>query len=340
VQIGILGAGLIGTYVGAKLVLAGHDVVFVGRLGAEIAAHGIALSDHAGGAATLAPERIVYRAEPEALADREAILVTVKSMATEEAARPLAAILKRRTTLVSLQNGVSNAPRLRALLPNHDVLAGMVPFNVARFDRERPGRFHNGTDGPLTIEARGGAERPIGAALREAGFDVATRADLESVQWSKLILNLNNAVNALAGIPLRAMLAERGYRRVMAACAREGLAVTRAAGIRLARIGKVIPAVAPFVFALPNALFFAAAGAMIKIDPQAKSSMLDDLERRRVTEIDYLNGEIVGRGETHGVATPVNGAIVSLVKEAEARRAGSPRLSPVALWESVNRGVR
>jgi 2-dehydropantoate 2-reductase len=321
--------------VGAKLVLAGHDVVFMGRLGAEIAAHGIELSDHAGAHGRLEPARVRYVDDPGALADREAILVTVKSMATEDAARPLASILKgkERTTLVSLQNGVSNAPRLRALLPEHEVLAGMVPFNVARTG---PGHFHNGTDGPLVIEARDGKEPPIAQALREAGFDVEARADVEGVQWSKLIVNLNNAVNALSGVPIRAQLADRRYRLVMAACVREGLAASRAAGIRLARVGKMIPAVAPFMLALPDLVFFTAARVMVKIDPQAKSSMLDDLERGRVTEVDYLNGEIVRLAEKHGVPVPANRAIVALMRDAESRRAGSPRMGAAELLAAVS----
>jgi 2-dehydropantoate 2-reductase len=167
--------------------------------------------------------------------------------------------------------------------------------------------------------------------LASAGFEVQVRADAIDVQWSKLLVNLNNAVNALSGIPLRAQLEDRRYRLAMAACVREGLAVTRAAGIRLARVGAMIPGLVPLVLPLPDFLFFAAARTMVKIDPLAKSSMTDDLERGRVTEVDYLNGEIVALGEKVGVPTPVNRKIVALVKEAEARHQGSPRLAPDAL---------
>jgi 2-dehydropantoate 2-reductase len=331
-KIGVLGAGAIGTYVGAKLIAAGHDVVLVGRLGAEIAEHGVELTDYAGGSERVEAARVKYVSGPEALRDRDAILVTVKSMATEEAARPLAAILTKPTTWVSFQNGVSNAPRLRAILPGHAILAGMVPFNVARIG---PGRFHNGTSGPLAIEEHGGAEAPITRALRDARFEVEVRTDLVAVQWSKLLINLNNAVNALAGVPLRAQLHERDYRRVMAACIREGLAVVRAAGLPLARVGRMIPAVAPFVLSLPDILFFRVASTMVKIDPQARSSMLDDLERHRVTEIDYLNGEVVRLGEAHGIPTPVNRKVIALVREAEGKRGGSPGISASRLASLV-----
>ena len=105
------------------------------------------------------------------------MLVTVKSLATESAAAPLAAILARRSTVVSFQNGVSNAPRLRAVLPGHDVRAGMVPFNVAA---RGEGVFHNGTSGPLGMESPGRRDEPIVRALRDAGFAVETYADASS----------------------------------------------------------------------------------------------------------------------------------------------------------------
>ncbi len=331
-KIGVLGAGAIGTYLGAKLIGAGHDVVLVGRLGAEIAASGIELTDYTGAHERIEASRVRCESGPEPLTDREVILVTVKSMATEAAARPLASLLTAPTTFVSFQNGVSNPQQLRTVLPGHTILAGMVPFNVARVG---PCRFHNGTSGPLAIERQEGKELALATALRQAGFEVQTRADLLGVQWSKLLINLNNSVNALAGIPLKEQLLDRGYRHIMAACVREGLIVVRAAGIRLSRVGLIVPQIAPFVLSLPNAVFLRVAAAMVKIDPQARSSMLDDLERGRATEIDYLNGEIVRLGDAHAVPTPVNRKVIALIKEAEAKRAGSPRIPAARLAELV-----
>jgi 2-dehydropantoate 2-reductase len=97
----------------------------------------------------------------------------------------------------------------------------------------------------------------------------------------------------------------------------------------------MIPAVAPFVLSLPDMLFFRVASTMVKIDPQARSSMLDDLERHRVTEIDYLNGEVVRLGEAHGIPTPVNRKVIALVREAEGKRGGSPGISASRLASLV-----
>ena len=117
----------------------------------------------------------------------------------------------------------------------------------------------------------------------------------------------------------------------MASVIREGLACLRAAGIKPVRIGKLIPSVAPRVLSLPNWLFLRVASAMVKVDPDARSSMWEDLERRRVTEVDYLNGELIKLGEKFGVATPVNRRLVELIRAAEAAGQGSPGLSAAQL---------
>jgi 2-dehydropantoate 2-reductase len=322
-KIGILGAGAIGCFLGGKLIAAGHEVVLVGRLGDEIRESGLELTDYAGGRVKLAADQVRYVAEPAALVEVSAVFVAVKSLATEDAARPLSSILARPTPIVSFQNGVSNPSRLRAVLPGHPVLAGMVPFNVAR---TAPGHYHNGTSGPLAIEKSGGVEGPIADALRSAGFGVELHASLEGLSWSKLLINLNNAVNALGGVPLYQQIRDRSYRRVMAMCVREGIAAMRANGLRVARVGRMIPSLAPTVLSLPDPLFLLVASAMVKVDPTARSSMLDDLERGRATEIDYLNGEIVRLADRRGVAAPVNRKIIELIKQAETAGAGSPRI--------------
>jgi len=89
------------------------------------------------------------------------------------------------------------------------------------------------------------------------------------------------------------------------------------------------------VLSLPNWAFLRVAAAMVKIDPEARARMWEDLERRRPTEIEYLNGEIIRLGEKHGVPTPVNRKIRELVRAAEIARQGSPKLTAEALWADV-----
>jgi 2-dehydropantoate 2-reductase len=110
----------------------------------------------------------------------------------------------------------------------------------------------------------------------------------------------------------------------------EGLDAVAKAGIRPV-LDLPLPArLMPWFLRLPNSIFTVIARPMFHVDPQARSSMWDDLSRGRKTEVDALNGEIVRLAARVGTAAPVNAAIVGLVKAAEGK--GSPGLDADALW--------
>ena len=334
-RIGIMGAGSIGCYLGGRLQAAGFDTVLVGRAGLrdEVAAHGLRVTDLDGYDRTLAPGEVRYVTEPSALRDAHVVLVTVKVVATESAGREIAPHLSPSALVVSFQNGVRNADILRAELPKHRVLAGMVPFNVVR---KAAAAFHRGTSGSLVLEAApDGIERQLLTALNAAGVHTMAVRNALEVQWGKLLLNLNNSINALSGVPLLEQISNRRYRRVMAAVVREGLSLLRAARIRPV-MNVPLPAFAlPWLLLLPDVLFLRVAKRLMDIDPQARSSMWEDLERGRATEIDFLNGEIVALARKLGRRAPINERIVELVRRAEAAKSGSPKLGADALAREV-----
>ncbi|MDB4970849.1 MAG: 2-dehydropantoate 2-reductase family protein [Myxococcales bacterium] len=315
-KIGILGAGSIGAYVGGRLVAAGVDTVLVGRpaLAEVVADKGLRLTDYRGFDTTLPPARIPIATTASALGDCDFVLVTVKGLDTAAAARELAPYVRNDAIVVSFQNGVRNAEVLQAALPSTVVLPGMVPFNVMR---RSEAHFHQGTSGRLSVGARAQHHVALLAALERAGLPARAFADMRGVQWGKLLVNLNNSVNALSGLTLLEQLGQRPYRKVMADCVREGLAALRKTDIK-PRIDAPIPAAwVPSLMELPDALFRTLARSMIAIDPNARSSMSQDLERGRKTEVDLLNGEIVRLGAHVGIATPINERIVALIRAAE-----------------------
>jgi 2-dehydropantoate 2-reductase len=142
--------------------------------------------------------------------------------------------------------------------------------------------------------------------------------DMIGVAWGKLLINLNNAVNALSGRTLLEQLSDRGYRRVVAASQVEALELLEAAGIRPAQIGPFPSKLLPHVIAAPDFLFRRVVLKAQKIDASARSSMADDFAAGRPTEIDWLNGEVVALARRLGRRAPVNERIVDLVKQAEA----------------------
>ena len=139
-------------------------------------------------------------------------------------------------------------------------------------------------------------------------------ADLAAVQWGKLLLNLNNAVNALSGLPLRAQLLDRDLRCCTAALIDETLALLRRAGIRPAQMSPLPPRWVPRVLRLPTPLFKWVAARMLRIDEKARSSMSDDLALGRPTEVDAINGEVIRLAARLGARAPINQRIVELVK--------------------------
>jgi 2-dehydropantoate 2-reductase len=260
------------------------------------------------------------------VSDCDAVLVCVKSAATTEVARELASELRDDAIVASLQNGVRNAERLRAELPRHRVLAGIVGFNVVREDPV----VQRTTDGPLAIE-RDPAAADLIATLRSSGLRVDTPRDIVRHQYTKLLVNLGNAVSALSNAPTRELMLSAGYRRILASLIAEALGVLRAGNIKPARLRGIPVRIVPTMMRLPTWIVRIVARAQLKIDPEARSSMWDDLQRRRTTEIDELNGEIVRLADKIGVAAPRNQRIVELIRSAERAGQGSPRLTAEAL---------
>ncbi len=324
-HVGILGAGAIGCALGARLAHGGARVTLVGRAHmAERLAQGVTLSRWGDRSIHVPADRLAFEVDPEALAGCGEILVCVKSRDTARAAAQLAAVLAPSIPVASLQNGTDNPDVLSRALPGRPIWPGMVPFNIVYDDT---GRFHQGTSGPVVLP-------PSAAALVEAlvagGCEARCHPDVPGVLWGKLLLNLDSAVNALSGLPLEEQLRDRRTRKMLASVIREGKRVLSAAGVRARGVGRIRPGLAPWVLGLPDRVFFRAAAAMIAIDPEARSSMADDLDRGRSTEVDALNGKIVALAQRAGTQAPLNAALVARIHQAEAE-GGSPRLSVEAL---------
>jgi 2-dehydropantoate 2-reductase len=329
-RIAILGAGSVGCFIGGAWAAAGLPVTFIGRhkLAADIAANGLTVSDYSGWQARV--EDVDYRTDPAALAGADVIALTVKSGATAEAAREIAEHGREGALVISFQNGISNVDVLeRELGSRFEVLRGMVPYNCAYLGE---GRFHKGVAGaPLYAENRP-RTRELAARIGGGPAALELADDMLGMAWGKLLINLNNAVNALSGRPLLAQLRERDYRRVFAAAMREGLGILERAGIAPAKVGAVGPRLMPAVVGSPDWLFNRVFIKRWKIDAKARSSMSDDLAQGRKTEVDYINGELVALARRTGAEAPVNRKIVELIRAAEG---GAEPLGPAELRRAV-----
>lgn len=334
-RIGVMGAGSVGCYVGGKLAAHGVDVVFVGRarIQTELREHGLSVKDFTRPAATVSPEAVRFETDAVALRDCDVVLCCVKSAQTPEVATLLAPVLGPDTVVVSLQNGLGNAPALREGLPDRRVLSAVVGFNVVS---RGEGLFHRAMSGPILLEADDHpAARELQRALVAAGVPCASRRDLAPDQWTKLLVNLNNAVSALSGAPTRELLLSPGYRHIVASVIAESLAIMRTAGIRPALLRGVPVGIMPTVLRLPTPLVRLVTRAQLKVDPEARSSMWEDLTRGRLTEVDHLNGEIVRLARRVGTTAAINERIVTLVHDAERAASGSPGLDAATLQAAL-----
>ncbi len=311
----ILGAGAIGCYVGGRLAAHGRQVTLVGRprIVQALQRTGLGVSDCYGFSARVAPQSLHLATSLAAVAlqPQDVVLLCVKGGGTESAALEIGACCPPGTTVVSLQNGVDNVARIRAIAPRMKALAGMVACNVVAPAADR---VHRASAGGLYM-ARNSTTCEMALLLDASGLQTTLVNDMVPVQWGKLLLNLNNPVNALSDLPLRSQLMDRDYRRVLAALQAEALAVLRVAGIRPARVGAVPPRLLPWVLRLPDRLFGMLAARLLRIDPLARSSMWDDVQQGRSTEIDDLCGAVVRLATQHGTGAPRNAAMCSLVQQ-------------------------
>ena len=315
-NIAIFGAGSIGCYLGGQLAHAGAAVTFIGRerFKSEIDANGLTLTHFERDEIKLSPDRFTFSLDPKDIAAADIILLTTKSQDTAEAARSIAAHAKSDAIIISFQNGVSNPEVLRGTLSTQTVLGAVVPFNVTG---KGPGHFHCGTEGELSIESHESVRLAhLQSAFAVAGQGVNFYDDILAVQWGKLLVNLNNALNPLTGGPLKAGLMQRDYRKALSMVIGEALSIVRGAGIEPAAFGKASPEKMIKILRLPNFLYAGIMNKIVKIDAAARSSMLDDLEMGRVSEIDYLQGEIVRLAENTGQLAPYNAAIYRAVQNA------------------------
>jgi 2-dehydropantoate 2-reductase len=294
-KVAVVGAGAVGCYYGGMLARAGHDVTLIGRPRhvEAIERQGLRLETQT------FDERIRVSASSEGSAVRSAqlVLLCVKSTDTESAAAIIKPHLAPDALVLSLQNGVENADRLRAILPQ-DVLAAVVYIGT---EMAGPGHVKHHGRGELIIE-RSRASDELAQALIAAGVPTDISDNVRGALWAKLILNCAyNALSAITQLPYGRLVKGAGITAVMRDVVDECLAVAKADDVTIP--GDVDAAIRKIAETVPGQY----------------SSTAQDLARGKPSEIDHLNGVIVRRGEALGVATPVNRLLHAIVKLLESK---------------------
>ena len=334
-KVGVFGAGAIGASLGIKLSSAGVPVAMVARRALVDLSHELVVYGRKD--QTFRPGRdFVVSEDPAVLGEVDLCLVAVKSRDTETAAQTLADVLRPDAVVVSMQNGLRNPARLGRHL-DQEIVPGMISYNVVR---PETAVFRQATKGPIVCgRSTSGRHDETLEALRDAmgraGDELELREDIEDVQAGKLLLNLNNVVCAVTGVPIAASVRSKTLRWCFSELIKEGIDVLRGAGYRPKPVVGLPPWLIARALNLPNAIILRVAKSMVDIDPQAKSSTLQDLEAGKPTEVDDLSGEIVALAASQGMRAPANAVVTQAVHELEKAASPKPFWSPEQLARAL-----
>ena len=317
----VIGAGGIGGITAGTLGEIGADVTVVSTNAAirdAVLRDGFRLRDDD-------EERRVYgriAAAPEPGEKFAVVVLATQPPQVEAAARTALPFLADDGDMVVLQNGLCEE-RIAAIAGEARVLGAIVAWGAAMLE---PGVYDRTAAGGFTLGRLDGGDdarlRAVGALLEAIG-PVTVTANLRGARWSKLALNCAiSSIGTIAGDRLGPLVAVRRYRRLALELMTETVEVARAEKVALEKVAGTLDldwiALTPAEraaragspgLAAKHALLYAV-GLRYR---RMRSSMLAAIERGRVPAVDFLNGEVVARGERHGIATPVNKKVVELI---------------------------
>lgn len=298
----VVGAGAVGCYYGGMLARAGIKVTLIARPQhvEAIQRDGLMMDT------TTFKEHVKVAAttEMDAVKDGDLILLCVKTLDTVSAAKEAKAHMRPGAVMVSMQNGVDNAERIKDEL-GFDVVSAAVYVACAM---PSPGYLKHNGRGDLVIggDVADGILQKIAATCEHGGIPCKVSKTVAQEMWTKLVMNATyNALSALTGCTYGVLVNDPGALSIMMLLAEECVSVAKAKGITLDltdmqdRVRKLGPAM-----------------------PGTLSSTQQDLARGKQTEIDSLNGYVAAQGKKFNVPAPTNAAMHSLVKLREARKAG------------------
>lgn len=290
-NIAVIGVGALGSVFASALLQAGHRVTLLGRRQTP----DITVCEPP---CTVQETPLHVETEPNRVASAEFVLMLVKAYDTETATRSIAPHLRPDATLVTLQNGLGNATRIREHLPGaQHVLAG-VTSQAAR--RVSPGLILHTGAGPTMIGYESDAEHvasaQLAAILSEAGIPAAATGDINRYVWQKVAVNAAiNGLTAVAGVPNGELLKRASLFDAADVLVDEASAVASVHGYDLVSIHHILR-------------------DTIAATKENRSSMLQDVEAGRRTEVDAIYGSLIAAGRTRGLATPALTVIDALVR--------------------------
>ena len=302
-KIAVIGAGAMGSLFGALLAEGGHKVwlcdIWQDHINA-LKQNGLKI-EREGETRTV---RLNAASDPRQIGESELVLIFVKSTQTQSAAQSAALLADRNGWVMTLQNGMGNAEIIAEHTPSNRVLAGTTSHGATML---KAGSIRHAGAGPTTVGMwAGGAKefqiaRQIADQFTQAGIETAAVEAVRPVIWDKLLVNVGiNAITALTGIKNGQILDLESTREISRVAVEEAAAVAQAQGIVIRKD--------------PVAHVFQVAAATAA----NRSSMGQDVDHRRPSEIKAINGFVVREAGRMGLTAPVNQTLSALVETMEA----------------------
>lgn len=305
-KIAIVGPGAMGTlltaYLGRSLAKSGEEVFLVDynpERAKKIKEDGLRLE----GSGSDLKVKVNAIAEPKAAGVCDLIIICVKSYNTEEAIKAVKECVAEHTQVLTLQNGIGNIQILNDIVGEDKVIGGVTSHGSTSLGWGHA--RHAGKGETIIGKSNGrvlGPVREVAAILTKAGFETKVSRDINSLIWSKLIINAGiNPLTAITRLNNGRLLECDSTRDIMRAAVQEAVRVAKRKRIKL-------------VYDDP----------IQKVESVAKStganisSMLQDVLRKKRTEIDFINGAIIRQAKALSIPAPVNEALTNLVKTIEA----------------------
>lgn len=325
----VMGAGAVGSIVGGYLAIGGCDVTLVGRQKHIEAINRDGLCIDLFGVQRRGIKKGLHGVESvaELTEDFDLVIISVKSFDTPTILEELRPVITKETSILSLQNGVSNEQLIHQDYPENTILAGIICMNL---NFARPGHIECTDDkGGIAIGLYSGSNDKalkIVNEIRNSGLQVDySPNDATRIKWSKMLLNISsNVLNAITGKSYKEILSDKFYGALAVNAIKETFSIMKKEGISPIKLpGYNVEALAQLCKA-PN---FITRQVLIKLADDSENtvtSMQQDLNKlkinpsnstkTRTTEISELNGKIVELGKKHNIPTPANSELCDMIE--------------------------
>ncbi len=292
----IVGPGAMGCLFAARLKKAGHDVTLLDhneKRADLINRQGIRVEGILGEYTVQVP---LVTGEPNDVPD--AVAICVKANETKQALKNIMPGIGPKACVFTLQNGLGNVEILQEIVGKDRTIGGITAEGATLLGK---GHVRHAGQGDTKFGSDvqiGDVLQKIVSAFNDAGFKTQAADNMNSLVWGKLIINVGiNALTAITRLKNGRLPDVEGTMKIMETAVREAVAVAVAKGVvlpypdPLARVIEVCRATADNV-----------------------ASMLQDVLKQRITEVEFINGAIVREGKALGISTPINQTLTSLVQ--------------------------